>query len=615
MDPKQYLNLARRWWWVIAIGIGIGALGGFVFSRFQDRIYQSSTKVLLMESLEDQASVILNQSEQDFGITFLELLVTRPVIQATSEKLGYSISTAQIDVNTVGDAQMIEVTVRNEDPQRAADIANTLVTTFLGQYNTIQASRFSSSEENIQAQIQQVETQITDLQAQMTNVSTESLNKRILSVTDVISGLQAEITQLEEDIITSQYHTDLVPGYSPSGLSMMVTPTATLDELKTYTHNQSRLEELKSLLASYQKIFIELSSAAESGTISGSADVDKIQAALDLYQQIYSNLLSNYESIRLSRLQSTPNVVQVEEAIPSSRPIQPDVERNILLGAIIGFVLSAAIVFVREYLDESIKDAETVSQALDLPVLGYIGEMNPRKGQVSGAYVIDEPRSPVSESFRSLRNNLEFAAIDKQLKSVLISSTGIGEGKTTVAVNLALVIAQMEKRVALVDVDLRRPRVHEQLHLPNTSGISDVLREHATLEQVAQVIPNTSLTVITSGALPPNPAEVLGSEKMAAVIAELENNYDVVIMDGVPYLLADAPILAGRVSGVLIVIQLRATPLSLAVEMVEQFERAGGNMVGVVLNHVNDRTGSAYSYALKGYSNYGYYVDQTDEKD
>ena len=615
MNPKQYLNLALRWWWVIVAGVVIGAIGGFVYSRFQDQIYESSTKILIMQSLENQASTVLTQSEQEFGTTFLELLVTRPIVQATAEKLGYSVSTSQINVSTVGAAQMIEVTAQDEDPQRAADIANTLVSTFLAQYDTIQSSRYTSSEENIQAQIQQVESQTTDLQGQLSSTSEKSVNDRIAVVNDVISGLQKEISDLEAEIVTSQYRTDLVQGYTASGLSMMVTPTATLDDLVTLTHNQTRLDELKSMLASYQKIYTDLSAAVDSGTISGGADVDKIQSALNLYQQIYSNLLSNYEAIRLARLQSTPNVVQVEEAVPARKPIQPNVERNILLGTIVGLVLSGAGIFVRELLDESIRDAETVSEALDLPVLGYIGEMNAKKGTLSGAYVIDEPRSPISEAFRSLRNNLDFVALDKPMKSILISSSGIGEGKTTIAANLALVMAQAGKHVVLVDADLRRPRVHDQLKLPNNSGLSDVMREYATIAEVAQTLEGTTLDVITSGALPPNPAEVLGSDRMAAVIKELENAYDVVILDGVPYVLADATILAGRVSGVLIVIRLRATPLSLAIEMVEQFERAGGNLVGVVLNHVLDRNGSAYSYALKGYSNYGYYIDPDKEKE
>ena len=340
---------------------------------------------------------------------------------------------------------------------------------------------------------------------------------------------------------------------------------------------------------------------------------DQIQAALMLYQQIYNNLLSNYEAIRLARLQSTPNIVQVEEARAPINPIRPKTTNNILMGAAFGLALAGLVIFLIEYLDESIRDAQMVEEILDLPVLGYVGDMGVKNGKTDLPFVLMQPRSPISEAFRILRNNLEFTALDNPLKSILVTSCAIGEGKTTMAVNLALVLAQAGKRVVLVDADLRRPQVHEHLHLPNRSGLSDVLREHARHEDVTHRLTMANLAVITSGSLPPNPAEVLGSEKMARILNELEQSYDSVIIDGVPFLLADASILSSRVDGVLVVVRSRVTQQSVAVEMVDQLERAGARVLGVVLNRVKDESGMPYARALKGYAHYAYSSESADK--
>ena len=196
VELRWIFSVLRRWAWLLVLGIALGTAGGYGVSLYQTPIYRASTKVLFMRAPEDQSSDISIFADKQLAQTFTELLVTSPVQKATSETLGYEVSGDNIDVQQVGDAQLIQVTVDDSDPQHAADIANTMVKVFLEQNEALQASRFNSSEESLQAQLQQVENQITGLENQLSESLVESFDSQIQEVTRTISDLQAEIQSL-----------------------------------------------------------------------------------------------------------------------------------------------------------------------------------------------------------------------------------------------------------------------------------------------------------------------------------------------------------------------------------------------------------------------------------
>lgn len=610
MELRHYLVLFKRWVWLLVLGVVLGVVAGYVVSRYQTAVYQAVTKVLIMQAPEDQVFNILSQNDQQLAQTFTELLVTRPIIDGTSERLGYAVSSNQVRVQRVRDAQLIQVTVQDNDPGRAAQIANTLVQVFLEQNDALQASRFAASEESLQAQLQQVEKQINDLQSQLTLLSEKNFDTQISDVTEMIAGIQAEIRMLQEEIVDLQYSNPPVETRDDQGRKIYVTATPTLNNRRELSIKSDRLIELQALRSLYQNIYVQLA-IAKNGAGSGSfRDAEQIQAAVALYQQIHANLLSNYEAVRLARLKSTPNIVQVEEALPRGAPIRPRPMINMFLGGIVGLFICGAIAFVIEYVDDTLRTPEEVTELLQLPILAYIGEMS-RTGLIGDdhlkPHVLANPRSPVAESFRTLRTNLEFAELDKPLKTLLVSSADSSEGKTTVSVNLAIVSSQSGKSVYLLDADLRRPRIHTAMNIANLTGLSDVLREHAQIESVAQNLDGGQLSVITSGSLPPNPVEVLNSEKMAQTLSDLKDMTDLVIIDGPPFLLADASVLAARVDGVLLVIRLRKTRAAAALSMMDQLDRAGARVVGVVINRINRKENGYYYYrGNKDYSSYAY---------
>jgi capsular exopolysaccharide synthesis family protein len=348
----------------------------------------------------------------------------------------------------------------------------------------------------------------------------------------------------------------------------------------------------------------------ESGS-NASSRLAQLQSTLDLYQNLYINLLSSLETVRLARLQNTPNVVQIEQASVPGEPIRPRPLSNTALAGAVGLMLTAGIVFLIEYLDDTLKTPEDVERVLGLPVLGFVAEMQYKSKSPEEVYVSRQPRSPVSEAFRSLRTNLEFASVQKPIRTILVTSPGPAEGKTTVAVNLAAIIALSGKCVALLDADMRRPHVHRFLNLPNRDGLSNLFRNQGDIPSVVRTmldLPN--LVVITSGSLPPNPAELLGSDRMSQLLAELNNLVDVVVIDTPPSLVADAQILAGKVDAVLFVIQPGRTHAEIARASFELFKRAGARVIGTVLNRI-PRNRSYYYGGYKYYSPYseskGYY--------
>jgi capsular exopolysaccharide synthesis family protein len=252
-------------------------------------------------------------------------------------------------------------------------------------------------------------------------------------------------------------------------------------------------------------------------------------------------------------------------------------------------------------------------------VVGLVAELkgnyDGKNALRSGVFVADQPRSPVSEAFRALRTNLEFSSVDSPLKTILVSSSGEGEGKTTVASNLAIILSQGGKKVLLLDADLRRPNVHKQFSIPNRVGLSDLIRGRMDVEDVIQVPENIKkLSIITSGSLPPNPAELLGSLKMGLILDSLKSIFDVIVIDTPPMLVSDAQILSSRVDGILFVVRPGKTHIDVAKSPLEELKRIDARVVGVVLNRIPRNRGyyyGGYRYYSPYYSSNGYHYTET----
>jgi capsular exopolysaccharide synthesis family protein len=334
----------------------------------------------------------------------------------------------------------------------------------------------------------------------------------------------------------------------------------------------------------------------------------QLEARLTEYQRLYSNLVTNYEQVRLAEAQTSTNVVVSEPAIVPSIPISPRTTRNILFSVVAGMLFAAGMIFAADTLDDTIKNPEELRQKLGLSILGLIAWHESRDQKPISLF---QPRSPVTESFRALRTNTTFAGVDKPLRRILITSATPQEGKTTITSNLAVVLAQGEKKVALIDADLRRPQIHRKFELHNRLGLSDLFLLTRALESVPQGIIQrleaAKLAVVTAGKLPPNPAELLTSQKMSNFLDALNQEYDLILIDTPPVLsVTDAAALAPSVDGVILVAKPGMTKLKDFQQALEQLQAVGARVLGVVLNEVDPRNRRYGYYYSRYYSKYTY---------
>ena len=325
--------------------------------------------------------------------------------------------------------------------------------------------------------------------------------------------------------------------------------------------------------------------------------ITALEAKLADLQGIYSGLLANTQGGAIN------TISVIEEAYKPVVPIGPNKLLIILLSATVGLSLAVVAAFVLEYMDDTVKSPEDVEKMTDAPVIGYLSELD--IDDVGALYAADNPRHPSVEEMRSLRTNLEFAGVDQPLKTLLVTSTEMEVGKTSVAANLAIVMSQAEKHVILVDADLRRPNVHNFYGFQNRIGLSDVFRGENGLEEVLKKWSGGEVSVITAGDLPPNPSELLGSKKMSEILKSLASSADIVIIDGPPFVVADAPVLASKVNGVLLIVRLGHTRKPAISALMEQVNRAGAKVIGVALNRIPARsigyyTGNPYYAAYYG---------------
>lgn len=275
----------------------------------------------------------------------------------------------------------------------------------------------------------------------------------------------------------------------------------------------------------------------------------------DTSRTVYEGLLQRYKELNAAAGISASNISIIDAAIPPIRPSSPNLFRNILLALLGGMLAAGAFVYLRMQFDDSVRVPEDVEGKLKMPLLGVI----PLVQELDVGMALDDPKSPVSEGYNSLRSALLYSTASGLPKSILVTSSQPSEGKSTTGMAIATGIARLGRTVVLLDVDLRRPTLHRYIKgagADNNHGMSSLLTSQSSIDEVLCDTDVETLKIITSGPIPPSPTELLSSNRMQMLLDELTSRFDLVIVDSPPVLgLADAPLMSALVDGVVMVIQ------------------------------------------------------------
>ncbi len=342
-----------------------------------------------------------------------------------------------------------------------------------------------------------------------------------------------------------------------------------------------------------------------------------LQTVLAQQQNSYANLVQSFENLRLVELQALDNIGVVRSATLPQAPVSSNTIPNLLLGSMAGVALMLTVVLLIEYLDDRVRSPQLIEETLGATLLGAVDRIRP---QSNHSHLNDKlitavaPRHPISEAYRSIRTNLRVSTIDRRLRTLIVTSATPGEGKSVTAANLAIVMAQLGLRVVLVDADTRKPTLHKLFQLNRQPGLSDALLAEGTPPQhYWQKVDIPNLYILPSGIRPPNPAELLSSQRMRDFLAALHSEADVVILDSPPLLVVtDAAVLASNGYDVVLVVNARRTQQSALLRAAEALQRIEAHLCGVVMNELS-RSARNYAYYGEYYANsYDGYYDEAD---
>lgn len=645
--PKQYASTVRIE--VQKDTPQIPLVEGARMNAFQADPYYLTTQFKIIQSWSILTNVITKLNLQD------ELAKQAGDAHWSMDRT-YATLSHHISVEQTRMTSLIEITVRNSDPEMAAKIANAIVDAYresrLDQWRDANLSGIDALQKKLadgQAEVGKDETKLSELRETLgiseldeqnpmagITIETEELrdyqHEETMALTDYLeySNILAGIANIPAKDLGETLNTAYAHQSDPELAELSMRLHAAQDKAAAaqndygpkhteYLTAQKQLEQAQhdydakvAGIVAGLKERVEIDRQNMEVVQKLKDDLAKTRRELARKYQPYFSLKRDIEDLRrnneelsrtiekeLAEVREPGTIVTVRDPGRVDQvPVSPKTMYIIPFGIIVGLIVGISLAFFIEYLDTSVKTIDDVERALQAPVLGVIPQ--------NIGNVLDEgPETPHAEAYRVLRTNILFSRKNESWNSISMLSGGAGEGKTTTLFNLAVIFAQNGQRVLVVDSDLRRPAVHKLLKLPNTVGLTDYLLKQRSLEEVIQKTKLPTLDFIASGKLPSTSMSILGSPQMKETIQELKKRYEYVFFDSPPLLgVSDASILASEMDMVLQVIQYRRYPQPMTLRAKQMILKVGGNLVGLVLNNINMSQDENYYY-YSGYYEYG----------
>jgi polysaccharide biosynthesis transport protein len=602
-------------------------------------------------------------------ITNLNLTHTLPAqVQDSDWSLDqtYKFLNRKVSVNQTRGTSLIEISVRNPNPEMAATIANKIADTYkdyrlnsysesktnalnkLNQELVMRRETLSNDLANLDLKRQQLKiTEFDDISPQYNaTINSETIrvleSRRIEAQLDyndhsntlaVLHSLQASNIldpsiatvkiQVDQDLFAQSSRVSIAEydlthvkegGYGLKSDEYLAAQQAYSEATNAYHHKvMGILAGEESVVEHDRNVLDYITDQEKQISARSNEEAMKNRSYFSDKQKVQNEERNLDEMERTYGQQLVDNTTPLRATVIIHDPARPDnhaVSPRLILiipaGILMGLIAGIGLAFFIEYLDTSVKTIDDVERALQAPVLGVIP-------QNVGNVMEEGPESPHAEAYRVLRTNLLFSRKDENWNTITVLSGGAGEGKTTTLFNLAVIFAQNGQRILVVDSDLRRPNVHRMLKGTNTIGLTDLLlNKQVTLDQVLQKTKLPTLDFLPSGKLPSSSMSILASPQMKEVIRELKRRYDFVFFDAPPLLgVSDASILASEVDMVVQVIQYRRYPTPMTLRAKQMIQKVGGNLMGLVLNNINMSQDENYYY-YSGYYEYDTHGPKTD---
>ncbi|MEA3432191.1 MAG: polysaccharide biosynthesis tyrosine autokinase [candidate division WOR-3 bacterium] len=606
----DYLRIARRRVKIIILCLIAVVAATVVYTNRQVLRYKASARVKIEASttLESLLTGLFMYSPGDIMATEENMIKSRLVMEESARKLGMiteestkeeiekAVSTLRGRVSTerVKTANIIEISVISTDRFRAAEIANTVARVYREQSIIQTNKQVIETRKFIEEQLEVARNRLQKAEEALGsfNEARRAVPTRDYILSRLVDS-EIELSKLEER------YTDNYPK---------------IKELK------ARVEHLRQAIDDYKLDEIELA---------------RLKREVTLASEAYTLLSKKYREALIAEAGRIEPVSIIDTAVVPFSPINPHRTTNIVLGVIMGLLVGFVFAFIAENIDTSMGTVEEIEELMDVPVLGVIPHIDIEKGAKedevaklhSGLLTHFRPQSSFAEAYRIMETNIEFTRLEKGAKTIFFTSTSHREGKSTIAANYAISLAQAGKKTMLVESDLRRPIYHRLFGVKKEPGLTDVILQRASLEDVIRGVSDfvvgewgiefatqtpglENLFLITSGQLSPNILGILASGEIGKLINELKEKFDVVIFDTPPILpLSDTPILGSRIDAAVMVYRAGVVPRRALRRARFQLELAGINILGVVLNDIKP-----YEMAPEAGYRYKYYGQEPEKK-
>ena len=556
-----------------------------------------------------------------------------------------------LDVEPVKNSRLVAVHYESSDPEQAAQIANAVISTFQRMNMARKAATTTDTQEYLTQSIEAAKVKLEEAQKKLTDYAQQHEIFRVDS--DGNTATTLGLKEFSEDLvqiqrrrfeIESKYKmlsddnrtfTDRVSALEER-TARLQTMAQNLDKLKNELEQNpgnnvqkeftkaeavfdvelsTRLNQLKGELDTVKKKEGLIRESIVRAEAAAMQEHDKniayntLRQEVATNQDIYKNLMERLEVVSVAGGVPTNNVIIIDEAQAPINKFKPSLPTNLAFGTLLGLFLGISAAFLREFMDDRVKDVAELERSTQLPVLGVVPAVSEKTAEQMATLTIKEPRSGVAEAFRSLRTSLRFILNEGNKGVIFVTSAHAGEGKSTTTSNLACAYANAGHKVLLIDADLRNPSLHKTLGISNETGLSNYLEGYGNTDTLVQSSSINNLSLIPAGILPDDPAELLASAQMESLLATARNAFDLIILDGPPVLgLADAVILASLADATLLAVRAESTRMSTLSNALKRLRQSHANLSGILLNRVDIRRGSRFGY---DYADYYYYQKGT----